>query len=73
MGSVFAEEMLERRTRRSAALDRRGGREGNQLDLEAHALLRETDLNFAGNTEARELLRFAADVVVTTASPATSP
>ena len=39
---------------------------GNQLTLEAHALLRDADgLDFAGNAEARDLLRGAADVVVT--------
>ena len=39
---------------------------GNALTLEAHALLREERaLNFAGNAESRDLLRGAADVVVT--------
>jgi glycerol-3-phosphate acyltransferase PlsX len=37
---------------------------GDQLTLEAHDLLEATPLNFAGNVESRELLRFAADVVV---------
>jgi glycerol-3-phosphate acyltransferase PlsX len=37
---------------------------GNALTLETHALMRETDLNFAGNAESRDLLRGAADVVV---------
>jgi fatty acid/phospholipid biosynthesis enzyme len=38
---------------------------GNALTLEAHELLAAaTDLNFGGNTEARDLLRGAADVVV---------
>ena len=38
---------------------------GNQLTLEAHALLAESELNFRGNTEGRDLLAKAADVVVT--------
>src|SRR5262249_14723476 len=38
---------------------------GNQLTLEAHALLAASDLNFTGNTEGRDLLRGGADVVVT--------
>ena len=38
---------------------------GNPLTLDAHALLRESSLNFAGNAESRDLLRGAADVVVT--------
>ena len=38
---------------------------GNQLTLEAHALLADAEgLNFGGNTESRELLLGAADVVV---------
>ena len=39
---------------------------GNQLTIEAHALLADTtEINFAGNAEGRDLLRGAADVVVT--------
>jgi glycerol-3-phosphate acyltransferase PlsX len=38
---------------------------GNQLTLEAHRLLADSELRFAGNTEGRELLAGAADVVVT--------
>jgi glycerol-3-phosphate acyltransferase PlsX len=65
MGSVFAEEVLGRRNPEVRLLSIGEEREkGNQLTLEAHALLRGSTLNFAGNTEARELLRFAADVVV---------
>jgi phosphate acyltransferase len=38
---------------------------GNQLTLEAHALLAEAaDLDFTGNAESRDLLAHAADVVV---------
>ena len=66
MGSVFAEEVLERSNPAVRLLSiGEEDEKGNQLTLEAHALLRESSLNFAGNTEARELLRFAADVVVT--------
>jgi phosphate acyltransferase len=65
MGSVFAEEILERRNPevRLLSIGEEDGK-GNQLTLEAHQLLRESRLNFAGNAEARDLLRFAADVVV---------
>jgi len=39
---------------------------GNQLTLEANRLLREDErLNFGGNAESRDLLRGAADVIVT--------
>jgi glycerol-3-phosphate acyltransferase PlsX len=37
---------------------------GNQLTLEAHALLAASELEFAGNAESRDLLAGAADVVV---------
>jgi glycerol-3-phosphate acyltransferase PlsX len=65
MGSIFAEEILER-TNPDVRLLSIGEEpeKGNHLVLEAHALLRDSGLNFKGNTEARELLRFAADVVV---------
>jgi glycerol-3-phosphate acyltransferase PlsX len=65
MGSVFAEEILDRPSPEVRLLSiGEEDEKGNALTLEAHALLRETELNFGGNTEARELLRFAADVVV---------
>jgi len=66
MGAVFAEEIL--------GLEDPGVRllsigeepeKGNQLTLEAHRLLADAgDLNFSGNTESRDLLTGAADVVV---------
>src|SRR5215211_2370263 len=65
MGSVFAQEVLERRDPQVRLLSiGEEDEKGNQLTLEAHDLLRDAGLNFTGNTEARELLRFAADVVV---------
>jgi glycerol-3-phosphate acyltransferase PlsX len=65
MGSVFAEEILERPSPEVRLLSiGEEPEKGNQLTLEAHGLLEATELNFAGNTEARELLRFASDVVV---------
>jgi glycerol-3-phosphate acyltransferase PlsX len=66
MGAVFAEEILGL-TRPTVRLLSIGEEEekGNQLTLEAHALLRESDLNFQGNCEGRDVLRGAADVVVT--------
>jgi len=38
---------------------------GNQLTLRAHALLKESRLNFIGNIEGKDLFRGPADVVVT--------
>jgi len=67
MGSIFSEELLNVRRPevRLLSIGEEDGK-GNQLTLEAHALLRADDrLNFAGNAESRDLLRGAADVVVT--------
>jgi len=66
MGAIFAEEML--------GIARPGVRllsigeepeKGNQLTLEAHALLAESDVSFGGNLEGRDLFGGVADVVVT--------
>jgi len=66
MGAVFAEEILgiENPVVRLLSIGEEP-QEGNQLTLEAHELLAASDLNFAGNTEGRELMLGAADVVVT--------
>ena len=67
MGSVFAAEVLEARDPEVRLLSiGEEPEKGNQLTLEAHALLDEAEgLNFRGNTESRELLLGPADVVVT--------
>jgi phosphate acyltransferase len=68
MGTVFSEELLDVRSPEVRLLSiGEEDEKGNQLTLEAHRLLREEGgrLNFAGNVESRELLRGAADVVVT--------
>ncbi len=66
MGAVFAEEILGigRPTVRLLSIGEEEEK-GNQLTLEAHALLKESDLDFRGNCEGRDILRGAADVVVT--------
>ena len=65
MGSVFAEEILGVRDPEVRLLSiGEEPEKGNQLTLEAHDLLTESSLNFRGNTEARDLLRGASDVVV---------
>jgi glycerol-3-phosphate acyltransferase PlsX len=66
MGAVFAQEILglQRPTVRLLSIGEEEEK-GNQLTLEAHALLRESDLDFRGNCEGRDILRGAADVVVT--------
>jgi glycerol-3-phosphate acyltransferase PlsX len=67
MGAIFAEEILGIPRPRVRLLSiGEEAEKGNQLVLEAHVLLRdEPGLDFAGNAEGRDLLRGAADVVVT--------
>jgi phosphate acyltransferase len=66
MGSVFAEEVLgvaEPEVRLLSIGEE--PEKGNQLTLEAHQLLAGDDeLDFRGNTESRDLLEGAADVIV---------
>jgi phosphate acyltransferase len=67
MGAIFAEEILGRpkATVRLLSIGEEPEK-GDQLTLEAHELLREApNVNFEGNAEGRDLLRGAADVVVT--------
>jgi glycerol-3-phosphate acyltransferase PlsX len=66
MGSVFAEDVLDVADPEVRLLSiGEEAEKGNQLTLEAYELLANADgLNFAGNTESRDLLLGAADVVV---------
>jgi glycerol-3-phosphate acyltransferase PlsX len=65
MGSIFAEEMLEIPSPDVRLLSiGEEPEKGNQLTLEAHALLAASDLRFGGNVESRHLLSHAGDVVV---------
>jgi glycerol-3-phosphate acyltransferase PlsX len=66
MGSIFAQEVLEI-SRPEIGLLSIGEEpeKGNELTLEAHALLAQSGLEFRGNVESRALLAGAADVVVT--------
>jgi glycerol-3-phosphate acyltransferase PlsX len=66
MGAIFAHEILEipRPDVRLLSIGEEPEK-GNQLTLEAHALLAAaSDLEFSGNAESRDLLAGAADVVV---------
>jgi len=65
MGAVFAEDILglARPEVRLLSIGEEPEK-GNQLTLEAHALLSASELHFAGNAESRDLLAGAADVVV---------
>jgi phosphate acyltransferase len=65
MGAIFAEEVLGIHNPEVRLLSiGEEPEKGNQLVLEAHGLLSSSPLNFAGNTESRDLLAKAADVVV---------
>ncbi len=66
MGTVFAEEILDRLAPEVRLLSiGEEPEKGNQLTLEAHELLAAaTELRFAGNTEGRTLLEGEADVIV---------
>ena len=66
MGAVFAEEIvgIARPEVRLLSIGEEDEK-GNELTLAAHELLRTAELNFAGNAESRDLLRGAADVIVT--------
>ena len=65
MGAVFAEEILDVATPEVRLLSiGEEPEKGNQLTLDAHALLADAELNFRGNAESRDLLAGAADVVV---------
>jgi glycerol-3-phosphate acyltransferase PlsX len=66
MGSVFAHEVLDVPDPDVRLLSiGEEPEKGNELTLEAHELLAQSELNFNGNVESRELLRGACDVVVT--------
>jgi glycerol-3-phosphate acyltransferase PlsX len=65
MGAVFAQEILGVADPVIRLLSiGEEPEKGNQLTLEAHELLAASELNFAGNTEGRDLLDGTADVVV---------
>jgi len=65
MGAIFAEELLDlpRPEVRLLSIGEEPEK-GNELTLETHALLAESDLNFQGNVESRDLLEGVSDVVV---------
>jgi glycerol-3-phosphate acyltransferase PlsX len=65
MGVIFAEEILgiPRPQVRLLSIGEEPEK-GDQLTLQAHRLLAESDLDFAGNVESRWLLEGAGDVVV---------
>jgi len=67
MGSIFAEQILGKTSPTVRLLSiGEEPEKGDLMTIETHELLRETaEVNFQGNAEGRDLLRGAADVVVT--------
>jgi phosphate acyltransferase len=66
MGAVYAEKVRGISRPRIGLLNvGTEDQKGNDVAKKAFQLLRETDLNFIGNVEARDLLQGVADVVVT--------
>jgi glycerol-3-phosphate acyltransferase PlsX len=65
MGAIFAADVLGLAdpVARLLSIGEEAGK-GNELTLEAHALLAASELRFGGNAESRDLLAGAADVVV---------
>jgi glycerol-3-phosphate acyltransferase PlsX len=68
MGSMYSKQILGYARPRVAVLSI-GTEEmkGNELTLEAHRLLKQTDLNFVGNIDGHDLFSNHADVIVTDA------
>lgn len=68
MGSLYAQQILHVDRPRVAVFSI-GSEEmkGNELTLEAHRMLKQTDLNFVGNIDGHDLFANIADVIVTDA------
>lgn len=65
MGSVYVETMLGKSTPSVGLLSiGEEDTKGNEVSLDAFALLKKSTLNFAGNVEGRDILKGAVDVVV---------
>ncbi|MGH7481541.1 MAG: phosphate acyltransferase PlsX [Longimicrobiales bacterium] len=66
LGAIYAEDVLKRRTPRVGLLNiGEEPEKGDELSVETHRLLAESDLNFVGNIEGRDIIRGACDVLVT--------
>ncbi len=65
MGSIYFENVMGTKNPRVGIINIGVEEEkGDQLTKEAHQLLKETDLNFIGNVEARDIMKRPADVMV---------
>ena len=66
LGTVYAHDVLGRERPRVGLLNiGEEPEKGNELSVETHRLLSETDLNFVGNVEGRDIITGVCDVLVT--------
>jgi phosphate acyltransferase len=66
LGAVYAHDVLGRDTPRIGLLNiGEEPEKGNEVSVETHRRLRESDLNFIGNVEGREIIGGVCDVLVT--------
>lgn len=68
MGSLYSQELLGYKSPRVAVFSIGSeDMKGNELTLEAHRILKTTDLNFVGNIDGHDLFGNIADVIITDA------
>ena len=68
MGSLYSQQILGYKSPRVGVFSiGTEDMKGNELTLEAHRLLKQSDLNFIGNIDGHDLFDNVADVVVTDA------
>ncbi len=68
MGSMYSKQILGYKDPRVAVFSIGSeDMKGNELSLEAHRLLKQSDLNFVGNIDGHDLFANIADVVITDA------
>ena len=66
LGAVYAHDVLGRERPRVGLLNiGEEPEKGNELSVESHRRLRESDLHFVGNVEGREIIEGVCDVLVT--------
>jgi len=65
LGSIYVEDVWQRPSPRIGLLNiGEEPEKGDELTVETHRLLRESDLNFVGNVEGRDVIRGTCDVLV---------
>lgn len=65
LGTIYAQDLMGVPSPRVGLLNiGEEPEKGDELAVEAHALLRESGLNFVGNVEGRDIIRGACDVLV---------